>query len=132
MASRVAKPACRWIGAMFLALALAGLIDGPAIGRHGYIVADMGLSAVHGAIGLFLLGFSFGGESTAAFGLYAAATVCFIFAAFALYDLGPYDTVKLTDSLSFSRSAAYLHLLSAFLMAVFGKMNTAKQQLFRE
>jgi hypothetical protein len=132
MTSRVAKPACRWVGAMFLALALAGLIDGPAIGRHGFIVTDAGLNILHAMLGLFLLGFSFGGESTAAFGLYASAAVCFIFAAFALYDLGSYDVVKISDDLALTRSAAYMHLVSAFIMSILGKMNTASKQLFRE
>lgn len=51
------------------------------IGRHGIISADVGLSAIHGIIGLILIGFSFGGESMCAFGLCVTAGALIAFAA---------------------------------------------------
>jgi hypothetical protein len=132
MASRVAKPACRWIGALFLALALAGYLDSPVIGQHGFIAADAGLSAVHAVVGVFLIVFSFAGESSCAFALYVGALALGVFAGYALYQLGSYDVVKLLDSLHATRSAAYFQLVLCVVMVVFGKLNTASKQLFRE
>ena len=132
MPSRVARPACRVIGAIFLALAIAGFMDGPIVGEHGFIVADTTMSALHGALGLFLLATSFAGESVCAFSLYASAGVCLVLGAFALYNLGSNDLVKLYDLPTLTRSAAYFQLVAAVVMAISGKMNTASKQLFRE
>jgi hypothetical protein len=132
MVSRVAKPGCRWIGAFFLLLAVLGYFDGPVIGRHGMVAVDAGLSTIHALIGLVLIGFSFGGESMCAFGLYITAGTLVAFAAGALYSMGTYDSARLIDALTCTRSAAYFHLAAAVILGITGKMNTASKQLFRE
>jgi hypothetical protein len=132
MVSRVAKPACRWIGVLLLAVAAAGWMDGPVVGRHGWIGADEAMSIGHAGLGLFLLLMSFGGESMCAFALYASAAISVSFAGYVLYAMGSYDNLRMFDSASMFRSGEYFHLALGLTMAVFGKMNTARKQLFRE
>ena len=132
MVKRIAKPACRWIGTFLLALAVAGWLDTPLIGKHGMIGADEGLSIGHAVIGAFLLVMSMGGESLCAFALYSVGAICIVFAASVLYQLGSYDSLRMFDSFFATRSAEYFHIVLGITVAIFGKMNTARQQLFRE
>lgn len=132
MTSRVAKPAARWIGVLWLALAVAGWLNGPVIGQHGWIVTDRGMSVAHAVLGVYLLLMSLSGESTCAFALYSSAAACVSFAAYALYDMGSAPAVQLFDLTFASTSSEYLHLFLGITMAVFAKMNTARKQLFRE
>ena len=131
MVSRVAKPACRWIGVLFLVIALAGWMDTPLVGKRGVIAADEALSIGHACVGAFLLVMSFGGESVCAFALYATGFACIGFGAYVLYGMGSYDSIRMGPSM-LSRSGEYLHVALGAVMPVFGKMNTARQQLFRE
>ena len=102
------------------------------IGRHGIVGVDAGLNVIHGIVGLILIGFSFGGESMCAFGLYVTAGTLVAFAAGALLSMGSFDSARLIDALLCTRSAAYFHLATAVIMGITGKMNTASKQLFRE
>jgi hypothetical protein len=130
--SRVAKPAARWLGVLWLALAVAGWFDSPLIGRHGFIVADQTMSVAHAIVGLYLLVMSLSGESTCAFALYSSAGACITFAAYVLWQLGSYDSLKLFNAAYATRSNAYLQVALGVTMAIFGKLNTARSQLFRE
>jgi hypothetical protein len=132
MTSRVAKPAARWIGVLWLALAVAGWFDSPVIGRHGLIGADQAMSIGHGVLGLYLLAMSLAGETTCAFALYSAAAACVTFAAYVLWQLGQYDSLQLFNTTYATTTNEYLHLGMGLAMAVFGKLNTASKQLFRE
>lgn len=132
MTARIAKPAARWIGVFCLVLAIAGWFDSPVIGHHGLIGADQSMSVAHGVLGLFLLAMSLGGESTCAFALYASAAACISFGAYVLWQLGNYDSLQLFGTTFVTRSGEYLHLAMGVTMAIFGKMNTARSQLFKE
>ena len=132
MVSRISKPACRWIGILLLAVAAAGWMDGPVVGRHGWIGADEAMSMAHACLGVFLLLMSFGGESTCAFALYAASVIIVSFAGYALYQMGSYDNLRMFDAAYAWRSGEYFHLALGLTMAVCGKMNTARKQLWRE
>ena len=131
MVSRIAKPACRWLGLLLLAAGAAGWLDGPVVGSHGWIGADETMSIAHASLGLFLLLMSFGGESTCAFAPYAGGLISILFAAYVLYDMGSYDSMRLGTGIIL-RTGEYFHLALGFIMLVCGKMNTARQQLFRE
>lgn len=132
MTSRVAKPAARWIGVLWLALAIAGWFDSPVVGRHGFIGADQPMSLAHAVLGLYLLATSFSGESSCAIALYTAAAACVSFAAYAVFQLGQYDGVLLFNTTFASASNEYLHLALGFTMAALGKFNTSSKQLLRE
>ena len=132
MTSRVAKPAARWIGALWLVLAIAGWFDTPLIGRHGLVSADRAMSVGHGVLGLYLLVMSLAGETTCAFALYSAAATCISFAAYVLWQLGSYNGIQLFNTTYATTSNEYLHLGLGVTMAVFAKMNTASKQLFKE
>jgi hypothetical protein len=113
-------------------LAIAGWFDSPVIGRHGLIGADQAMSVGHGVLGLYLLVMSLAGETTCAFALYSAAAACVTFAAYVLWQLGQYDSLQLFDTTFATAANEYLHLGMGLAMAVFGKLNTASKQLFRE
>ena len=46
--------------------------------------------------------------------------------------MGSYDNFRMFDSSLLQRSGEYFHLALGLTMAVFGKLNTARKQLFRE
>lgn len=132
MTPRVAKPAARWIGVFWIILAVGASFPNPLVGKGSLIGADAGISAGHGVLGLFLLLMSFTGESTCAFALYAGCATCLTFAGYVLWQLGSYDSLQLFSGVFATRSAEYLHLAAGVTMGIFGKLNTARNQLFKE
>ncbi len=132
MTSRVAKPAARWIGVLWILLAIAGWYDSPVVGRHGIVGADRAMSVGHGIMGLYLVVMSLAGETTCAFALYSAAATCISFAAYVLWQLGSYNGIQLFGTTYATASNEYLHLGLGLTMAVCAKMNTASKQLFKE
>ena len=131
MTSRVARPASRYLGILLLLAALAGWLDTPVFGTHGAIAVDEAMNLAHACLGLFLLAMSFGGESTCAFALYFAGLALIGFGSYALYDMGSYNNVRIGPTMA-SRSNEYFHIALGLTMPVFAKLNTARQQLFRE
>ena len=89
------------------------------------------MSIGHAIVGILLLVASFSGESTCAFALYVAGTVSVLFASYGLYELGSYDSVNLGPGVLL-RSGEYFHIALGLTMLLFGKLNTARKQLFHE
>ena len=132
MVNRVAKPSARWIGAFLILIGILGYLDVPGVGRHGVVEVDSTMSLFHGCVGLILVALSFGGETLCAFSLYMVGGLFVTLAGYVLYQLGSYNSLKLFDLTFATRSAAYLQIALGLTAAVLGKMNTARQQLFRE
>jgi hypothetical protein len=130
MPPKVATQACRWIGLLFAFIGLLGFAQNPFIGHNAAIEADMAQNIGHLVIGLYLFGISFTGESGSAFSLYMASGICLIFAVMAYSELGSYSRGFLWNAMWANRAGAYFHAAVAVLMALLGKMNTSRKQLF--
>lgn len=130
MPPKVATQAARWIGLAIALIGLIGFARNPFIGANAAIEADMVQNIAHLVLGAYLFGISFTSESGSAFSLYLAAGVCLIFAGVAYTELGSYERGMLWKFMWANRAGVYFHAGMALVMALCGKMNTARQQLF--
>ncbi len=101
-------------------------------GPGGLLVRYEYVPFLHIGSGLVLLLFSRMGESWAAAGLYSVAALNALVAGLAYAALQPFGSAYLFDVLRLTQADIVFHGVIAVVLAVCGKMNTARQQVIWE
>jgi hypothetical protein len=130
MATKIAKLLAMSSGAFLIVFGLLALIPNPLIGVDGIVARGEYVSWIYVATGLILLAGSNAGESGSAFALYVAGGFHVSLALAAYLSLGPSGSAFLFDVVRIRPADITCHVVLGVLLAIFGKMNTSRQQLF--
>lgn len=130
MNKKMAKTLALISGLLMLLTGLIAFVPNPIIGQGALLGRFAPIPTLYGALGVLLLLISLGGEREAAFGLYGigASNLLTSIAAYSQVDRS--GTASLTGGLRMAQSDILFVAVLGLLFILFGKMNTARKQLF--
>lgn len=130
MSTRIAKTLALWSGLFFLLFGLMAFVPNPLIGTEGFVARHGSAVWIYVATGLALIAASTAGESGAAFGLYMLGGFHVLLALAGYLLGGAKGQAVLFDTLRLSSTDLACHVIVGPMLALFGRLNTSRQQLF--
>ncbi|MEO5924994.1 MAG: hypothetical protein ABIR70_14330 [Bryobacteraceae bacterium] len=126
---KIAKTLALVAGVALIVIGVLAFLPMGIVGPGGMMIRYAGTPYIHIVSGVLLLIASTMGESWAAFGLYMVAALQALICGVGYASQDRVGTANLFDVLRLTRADLVFHGVLAVTLAIFGKMNTARQQL---
>ncbi|MEO8097518.1 MAG: hypothetical protein ABI811_07430 [Acidobacteriota bacterium] len=126
---KIAKTLALVAGGVMLLIGILSFLPTGIVGPGGMLIRYQNVPFLYIVSGLALMAFSTMGESWAAFGLYSVALLHALVGGLAYTQIGPTGTSTLFGVLRLTQGDMVLHGVIAVVLAICGKMNTARQQV---